>query len=138
MKPVQFAFWKLKCCWKGTVDGVMAAVMHMLIGRCCILGVALRTPFLHTPAILWLEKVISRLFTDFHLLLLNEGGCLASCIRQSWLVSAHNSIASPSGFVLACSHWVLWLLKSSIMSRGFSDDRKEGRSNRVGGSCRQR
>ena len=45
MKPVQFTFWKLKCCWKGTVDGAITGVMQMLIGRCCVLGIALRTPF---------------------------------------------------------------------------------------------
>ena len=56
VKPVQFAFWKLKRRWKGTIDSAMAAVMQMLIGRCGVLGIALRSPFLHTPAIFGLKR----------------------------------------------------------------------------------
>ena len=96
--PVQFAFRKLKCRWKGTVDNMMAAIMQMISRQCCILVIAFRTPFLHTPAILRLEKFLSRLYPDFDLLLLNKGGYLALCIRLC-LVLAHNSTASPSGFV---------------------------------------
>ena len=105
----------------------------MLIGQCCVLGIALRTPFLRTSEILWFEKAISGLYSDFHLPLLNEGGCLALCIRLSWLVSTHDSTASPSGFVSAYPHWVLWLLKSSRTIHDFSEGSKGGSSNRVGG-----
>ena len=102
VKPVQFSFWKFKHSWKGIVNGAMGAVILMLIGKCFVLGIALRTPFLHTPAILSLERVIFGLYLNFHLPLLIEGGCLLLPIRLSLLVSAIDSTASLSRFVSWC------------------------------------
>ena len=79
----------------------------MLMGRCCVVGSASRTSFLHKLSIFLLASTMSGLYPAFHEALLKDGGCLASWISESWSLSDHGSTALPSSFVASYPQRVL-------------------------------
>ena len=93
-------------------------------------GIESMTDFLHMFAMLSYAKMRSGLLAFFHLALLNDFGSLVSWMCVKLHESAHCSTASPSLYVLAYPHIVLWLFKSPITIYGGFLRPRDGSSNR--------